>query len=491
MNIEIDSRKVHSGDIFFCFEEDPIKAKKFIQNAIANGASKVFTSQNIQNNHTIIVKNIWAEFGAKLHAIYNEKPKKILVVTGTNGKTSTAWFVQQIFHKLEKKCLYIGTIGVSCGDKMLDEKYFSKFNLDILTTPDIASLHQILYIAKTKIGCDVAIIEASSHGILQKRIDFLNITSAGFTNFTQDHLDYHKNMDAYFAAKLELFTYFVSEDGTAIINSDDKKSIEIIKNIKCKNIITYGKNGNLKLDNIGLKKDSQVVHLSYNNIKYSFFTEILGEFQIYNILCSIGFALSCGENLLNIISILDKISPPLGRLQGVKFKEKYTNIYIDYAHTPDALENALLELRKICKGRLICVFGCGGNRDESKRSIMGKISVSIANFTIVTDDNPRTENPFNIRKQIVDGIVQFKTEKMKTLKEFPIKRIMLFALQEENIIGNFLEIEGRREAIQYAISMMSDNDILLIAGKGHESYQIIGTQKTYFSDEEEVIKCLQ
>lgn len=418
-----------------------------------------------------------------LPVIYPNKPSNIIAITGTNGKTSTAWFVQQILNLLNKKCLYVGTIGVSSGNEKEDAELFAQFNVNNLTTPGIFDMHKILSIAKEKADCDFAVIEASSHGIYQGRIDFLNIHSAGFTNFTQDHLDYHKTMDEYFNAKSKLFSHYISEKSFAILNSDDAK-FQQIKNIcSAKNIISYGKNGDIKLISNDLQKNGrQKIVFEKNQNKYSFYTSILGDFQVYNLLCAIGLVFSFGIEISQIISVIDKITPPLGRLERVSKNGTYLNIYVDYSHTPDALEKAITEVRKITKGKTIVVFGCGGDRDPTKRPIMGEISVKLANYTIITDDNPRTEDAQSIRRQIINGIVSYKQKQMQNLKNKGGKNL-LFALQEENVVGNFVEITtGRADAIKFAIEMMEKDDSLLIAGKGHENYQIIGTEKSYFSD---------
>ncbi len=487
MDIKIDSRKIKAGDLFFCLEKNPEKAGEFIKNALENGAKCAYTTCEILHEKVVISRDVWADLGAKLREIYPEKPSKILAITGTNGKTSTAFITAQILQKLGKKCIYIGTIGVFTGNSPADQAFSGEFSGENLTTPDIATLHKILHIAKQKMACDIAIFEASSHGIEQNRIDFLEIFAAGFTNFTQDHLDYHKTMDEYFTAKSRLFSHFISQNGWAITNSDSQKNEEILQKSRAKNSITYGKNGDLRLVEINLQNNGQEVKISYKNQNYSFFTGILGDFQVYNILCAIAFAISLGCEIPNIIRVLSEINPPPGRLQRVKFQNNYTNIYIDYAHTPDALQKALSELRKIAKNRLIVVFGCGGDRDPGKRPIMGKIAVNIADVVIITDDNPRSENPEEIRRQIINGIREFKENVMQNLKVFPDKKMMLFALQGENV-GKFLEItSSRQDAIRYAIENSDPDDVILIAGKGHENYQIIGTTKHHFSDEEEVL----
>lgn len=491
MDIKIDSRKIKSGDIFFCLEKEIEKAQKFIHNAIKNGAKEVYTEHNISAENVIQTENIWQKLGEKLRTVYNQKPTKILAITGTDGKTSTAWFVAQMLQKLGQKSVYIGTIGVSIGNLKLDNEIFAEFLTENLTTPDIASLHKILHIAKTKADCDFAILEASSHGIHQKRLDFLDISVAGFTNFSQDHLDYHKTIDEYFDAKSKLFSDFLNKDGFAIINNDDEKAQKLIEVSSGKNIITYGKNADLAIEFIEIEGDMQSVNIEYKNQKYHFFTAIIGNFQIYNITCAIGFCFALGFKIPEIIDIISQISPPPGRLQRVKFKNKYTNIYIDYAHTPNALQKALSELKKVTQGRLICVFGCGGNRDHGKRPKMGQASVGIANFTIVTDDNPRNEEPAEIRKEIISGIVNYKQDLMEKLKILPDKNVILYAMQDDDKTGNFLEItSSRADAIEYAIKMMKNDDVLLIAGKGHEDYQIIGNVKSHFSDEECVIDIL-
>ncbi|QED23576.1 UDP-N-acetylmuramoyl-L-alanyl-D-glutamate--2,6-diaminopimelate ligase [Candidatus Deianiraea vastatrix] len=494
MEITLDSRKVKENSIFFCTSLDKNEAEKYINDAILKGAAKIYTRFDIKGKNVFVVDDFETKLRDELREFYPNKPKFQMAITGTNGKTSTAYFVWQILRKMGKNCVYIGTIGVFSGQKELDDEFFTRFNGNNLTTPDLISIHEILHIASTKMHCDYAIFEASSHGISQGRIDFLDICTAGFTNFTQDHLDYHKNMDEYWACKEKLFTKYLKNNGVIIANIDDGKTGTIVEKIAQENsektVITYGKNGDLQPLDVRLENGMQKITFAYKTQKYYINSWILGDFQVYNLLCASGFMLSLGFKISDFISILGEIMPPPGRLERVKKADKYYDIYIDYAHTPDALEKALVELRKITTGRLICIFGCGGDRDNAKRAIMGKTSVSIANFTIITDDNPRTEDAAKIRAEIISGIRELKAEKMARLKDFPIKRVMLFALQNENVVGNFMEIDGRKNAIEYGVLMMQEGDVLLIAGKGHENYQIIGTKKEYFSDFDEVASIL-
>ncbi len=487
MGIKINSKKVLKGDTFFCLEQDEMRARIYIQNAIDNGASRVVASYDFPKFDIEKANNVFTALKDEILKNYSDKPANLMAITGTNGKTSTAYFVWQALNLLGKNCVYIGTIGIFGPSKY--EHIFDKFKNETLTTPDVATLHEILHAAKTKANCDYAIFEASSHGIEQKRIDFLKIKTAGFTNLSQDHLDMHGNMEKYFDAKLKLFTDFIEPDGFCIVNSDDEKSKQILTKTLCKNKITYGFSGDLKICEIKQENLEQNVIFEYQSKQYSFVTSIMGEFQVYNLLCTIGFLLSVNIDISDATSIISKLSAPTGRLERVKNGEKFTNFFIDYAHTPDALEKALLELRKITKGRLFCVFGCGGERDLDKRGKMGVISTSIANFTIITDDNPRGEDPAEIRSQIIKGIVEKKQEKLHDLQNFPYKRVMLFALENEGFFGNFCEIDDRANAIKYAFEHAKEDDVVLIAGKGHETYQIIGNKTIHFSDKEEVLKC--
>jgi len=451
--IEENSENVKPGNIFVALPGEKNHGAFYIGDAISRGAKFILIDHTasckipfgIENNQVIKVQNTRKYLTEILSLFYPQKPKNIVGVTGTNGKTSVVNFYQQICQLLDYKSASIGTLGILKSGK----KHKATSN-STLTSPTSVELSKFLHEMSAD-GITHVAIEASSHGIVQHRLDNIDFKAVGFTNFSQDHLDYHKTMDQYLDAKLRIFRSLLKEDHHAILNADIEE-YEKIRNI-CKQrkikIIEYGMNA----------KDIQIKSMvrgewkvSIHNKLYELNTCLEGRFQLYNMLCSIGLALSNGINIDSIAQIIHKVQPVAGRMNLVANCSNGAKIYIDYAHTPDSLKTALATLRSLCNGRLHLVFGCGGERDIGKRSLMGEIANDMADHIIITDDNPRNENPEYIRRQI-----------LKKCKKG-------------------IEVQGRENAIKDAIKYLKSNDILLIAGKGHENYQIIGNKKIPSSD---------
>ncbi len=464
-DVSIDSRKINENTVFFGLIGKKNDGANFLPDVV-NLGSKVavisqksnfdfqsFLKKNPQN--IVIIGDVFEILIEFLKIIYHPLPKNIYAITGTNGKTSTAEFTRQILQFLNKKSASIGTIGVSC-----DEEIKHNFEVSNLTTPDIISLYKNLVILK-KFGIDDVAIEVSSIGLDQRRMAGLQIDVGAFTNFTQDHLDYHQNMQNYFECKMILFEKIVQKNGWAVINSDIKEYAEI-KKICQKNqlrIIDYGFEAQaLKL----IKIENQKVDFLYNQQQFSFTTKINGDFQIFNILCALGNILAkynlSNQEIAELIKNFDNLHSALGRMQKV-CEYLGAKIFIDFAHSPDAVENVLKLAKNIAKNRVIILFGCGGDRDAKKRPIMGEIACKNADLVIITDDNPRSEDPALIRQEILQ-----KCDKSKTL-----------------------EIADRKIAIAKAIEILQNGDVLIVAGKGHENYQIIGSQKFEFN-ESQIIK---
>jgi len=451
--ISSDSRSIKFGYIYVAIQGVKFNGEYFINDAIKNGATTIVLNEksnvNLPKNINVIRTNNPRQTLAKLSAeLYNSQPENIVAVTGTNGKTSTVNFFKQIATECGFKSASIGTLGVICDDAEFD-------NSDALTSPDPIKLHEILTKLQNSNVTHVG-IETSSHGLSQYRLDGVNFKAAAFTNFTRDHLDYHSSMEEYFSAKLRLFSEVMST-GFAIINADIPE-YTALKEYCVKHglkIIDFGRNGNsIKLLDFGstikLQIDGKTFEADFN---------LAGDFQVYNVMTALGLAIAVGISIEKCIDAIPKLKAAPGRLE-LAGKKGNAKIFVDYAHTPDALENAIKSIRSSCKNKLHVLFGCGGDRDPGKRSLMGKIANDLADNVIVTDDNPRTEEASNIRKQIIA------------------------ACSKATEIGN------RANAIQYAIDNLKDGDTLLIAGKGHEDYQIIGSVKHHFSDVEEVKKHL-
>lgn len=448
--IAFDSRKVTKDSIFVAIKGNTVNGEEFVQDALMKGAAKVivsetFNTQGISQDKIIKVKNP-RQFLSKLVAqFYRKQPEHVVAVTGTNGKTSVANFFKQFVTFAGHKSASIGTLGIFADGMQFD-------NQDAMTSPDPLKLHQILKQLKDN-GINYLGIEASSHGLDQYRVDGVNIQVSGFTNLTRDHLDYHYDMQNYFAAKLRLFSELTRE--AAVLNADipEYETLQKICRAKGLKIISYGKNAR----ELKLITNGKNLLLEVFGHQYAVPFNLTGDFQVYNVLCALGLSIAVGLPIEKLVARIPNLIAASGRLERVAIY-KGAEIFVDYAHTPDALENALNSLGEA--QRLIVLFGCGGDRDPGKRILMGEVAAKCADVVIVTDDNPRTEDPTVIRKQIMRGC------------------------------PGAIEIDGREEAISYAIKNLQKGDMLLIAGKGHEDYQIIGKEKSYFSDREEVKKCI-
>jgi UDP-N-acetylmuramyl-tripeptide synthetase len=444
-NFSINSKKVNKNDIFFAIEGSKQSGSLYSSEALSKGAYKVITSKNIRNKNYLIVKNVKKFLVEACSVKYKEKPKNIIAVTGTNGKSSVANFYFQILKNLKINSAAIGTLGIF---------YKNKVKRTNLTTPDIITIHKELNFFKKK-KIDNVCLEASSHGLHQNRLDGINFTAGIFTNFTQDHLDYHKNLKNYLRAKLYLFSSLLKKNSFAIVDTDIPE-FPIINKI-CKKrkikILSFGSRGNaIKLISHYYFGKKQIIKINFLNKIYNIKVDLIGDFQIKNLFASMLASYLSVKNSDKIVKTLSKIKSADGRMQSVGTKGK-SAVVVDYAHTPDALKKSLQTLAKQFNKKVDVVFGCGGDRDKGKRYKMGKIANQFASKIYLTNDNPRSENPNSIIKQIKKGCSRSKI------------------------------ILDRKIAIKTAINNLNTDSILLIAGKGHENYQIINNQKKYFSDQ--------
>ena len=449
--ITCDSRKVKKGYIFAVFKGFNKNGINYINQAIKKGASAILIDEKdlkkIKNS--IEVTLIPSPTPRKKYSLIcnkfaNYDFDNIIGVTGTNGKTSVAWFVNKLTNLLGVNCASIGTLGV-------DHNSIKKNNS--LTTPEsevlISSLNSLYYKNVKNI-----IIEASSHGLDQYRLEGIHFNIVVITTLSRDHLDYHKTFKDYKIAKLKLFSD-ASNKGVAIINECVPQYKDFIKAAKRNNlkIITIGNslsaNWKYKIKNININE--QEVEVTFNNIKTTIFTNLIGKYQINNLVTAISILMEMGFKRDRIDKLISKIKSPPGRLQLIE-DIKGANIYIDYAHTPDALENVLISIRPHVKNRLYLVFGCGGDRDKGKRPLMGEIASKYADEIIITDDNPRYESSKAIRNQIISSC------------------------------PNSREIADRAKAIAFAIKNLDKGDTLLVVGKGHENTQEINGKLLKFTD---------
>ncbi len=453
-----DSRLVKDGYLFAALDSEKALGSSYIPLAIENGATVILGKKEYEvfaKGVTFVADdNPNKKFAELASEFYGDHPKHIAGITGTNGKTSIADFVRQILTAMGEKAASIGTLGLVKGNELP----IPSPN----TTPNAVVVAQELAELK-KDNYDFVCMETSSHGLCQYRVGGVKAEVAGFTNLTRDHLDYHKTFENYLQAKLILFREILQENGVAVLNAD----IEVYPQIRqaCvdsgKKVITYGYKGEeLRLLNVMPKNNGQLIRLIYFGKEEEIFVPLAGEFQAMNVLCALGMVASLTHKPAEVIKFVQNIRGAKGRLDLVGSTKNGAAIYIDYAHTPDALENVIKAMRPHTQGKLQVLFGCGGDRDKGKRPIMGKIANNLADVIYVTDDNPRTENADEIREQI--------------MSECP---------RGQNIAN-------RAEAIKKAISQLQKDDVLILAGKGHETGQYINGVIYPFSDYEEVCKNL-
>lgn len=451
--ISICSQLVEIDTIFFAQKGKKKDGNQFITEAIQKGANTVVCEKKpvlLHKNITyVIVKNSMDALGTISSNFYNHPTKKIKLVgiTGTNGKTSVATILHHLFYKMGEKSILISTMGI----KILSQEFPTKH-----TTPSIVDINKYLNLSIQK-GCKYAFMEVSSHGIHQKRIAGLLFTGGVLTNITHDHLDYHKSFEDYLSTKKYFFENFLPKNAFALINSDDPNSYKIIKNVLAKTYF-YGLKKKADYRIKILKKNIHGNQLLIDGHK--FFTFLIGEFNVYNLLACYATAILLGKKKEEILQKINTIPPIKGRFEQF-ISYSGIRIIVDYAHNPDGIKNLLKAIQEIKKqeGRLICIIGCGGNRDKEKRSLMGKIVYETCDLSIFTSDNPREEDP---EKILID---------MKNFRSYLNK-------EKEDI----LTIVNRKEAIRTAIQMAREKDIIVIAGKGHENYQEIQGKRYPFDD---------
>jgi len=456
--VTADSRTVKSGDLFVAITGGKSDGRRFVEAAITSGAAAIVaelpSETPIPESVALVrVDNARRALALIAAKVYSRQPRTIAAVTGTSGKTSVAAFTRQIWSALGHRAASIGTIGIVAPS---GETYGS------LTTPDPVALHRSL---DKLVGDGVThlAIEASSHGLDQHRLDGLQIAAAGFTNITRDHLDYHPSFDAYFAAKLRLFKDLLAPTGTAVVDADHEHAEAVIAAAKTRalSVVSVGRKGQgIRLIEAAVDGFVQTLRLEHDRKNYLVRLPLVGEFQIENALVAAGLAIATGGSADAVFAALEQLEGAKGRLERVGVSHG-APIFVDYAHKPDALAKALDALRPYVSGRLVVVFGAGGDRDRGKRPLMGAIAAAKADRVIVTDDNPRSEDAAAIRAAIVAAA------------------------------RGATEIGDRREAIRRAIADLRPGDVLLIAGKGHETGQIIGDRIVPFSDHETVATALK
>lgn len=443
----IDHRKVAPGTIFGAFRGEKFNGEDFIPDAIAAGAIAIVSRpeamvEGVPHIADEEPRRAFAQLAARFFAPF---PDISVAVTGTNGKTSTVELTRQLWRMAGQNAASIGTLGVTTADEQVKTG---------LTTPDIVTFLSNAAGLKRE-GVTHLAFEASSHGLSQYRTEGLPVGAAAFTNLSRDHLDYHLTMEAYLSAKLRLFTEVVDKDGTAIVWADDPASAEVVAAIEGRGVrgISVGAKGTaIKLVDRTPTPLGQTLVVEAEGRTFTIKLPLIGAYQANNALVAAGLVWATGGDLETIFSNLARVQPVRGRLERAVITKVGAPVYVDYAHTPDALQAAIDALRWHARGRLITVFGAGGDRDSGKRPLMGAVATKFSDHVIVTDDNPRSEDPASIRKAILMGA------------------------------PGALDIGGRREAIAAAIEEAGPDDIVLLAGKGHEQGQEIGDRTLPFDD---------
>lgn len=455
--IAYDSRNVTEGNVFVCIKGFETDGHKFAEAAEKNGAALIVAEDKIDVGVPVLYVDNSRVAIAEAACRYYDNPSekfKLVGITGTNGKTTVTYLLKSI---LEEAGMCTGIIGTNqniIGDKVLVTQSTTP------TTPNALELQQ-LFAEMVESDAECVVMEVSSHALELERVHGCHFDAGVFTNLTQDHLDFHKTMENYLKAKAKLFD--ISDKG--VVNLDDAGGREIAKTAKCDMLtVGLGDECELRAKNISITARGVDFDMEYKGKVYPAHIAIPGKFSVYNAICAAGAAIELGIDMETIINGLGNATGVMGRVEVVPTDTDYT-VIIDYAHTPDGLENIINAVKEFAKGRVITLFGCGGDRDNTKRAVMGEIAGRLSDYSIITSDNPRTENPDEIVAQIVEGMA--KTE------------------------GEYKVIVDRREAIGYALDFAKADDVIILAGKGQETYQIIGKEKYDFDERVEVYKHLK
>lgn len=456
-SLEVDSRRVRAGTLFAAMPGSTVHGAEFVPMALEKGAIAVLTDAKGAQisgdavrsaGAALIITDAPREALARTAALcFGAQPENMIAVTGTNGKTSVSTFVRQIWIEMGLPAVNLGTTGVE-----------GAWSAPLAhTTPEPITLHRTLAEAVTH-GITHAAMEASSHGLDQRRLDGVTLRAAGFTNFTQDHLDYHETFEAYFDAKAGLFARVLPEEGTAVINIDDPKGVDMAAIARARGcrVITVGRDGgDLHLTGQRFDATGQDLRFEWQGKAFQKRLDLIGGFQADNVLLAAALVIACGAEPADVFDTLPHLGTVRGRMQLAATRDNGAAVFVDYAHTPDAVATALAAMRPHVMGRLVAIIGAGGDRDRAKRPLMGEAACANADTVFVTDDNPRSEDPASIRAAVLEGCTRAT------------------------------EVGDRAEAILRGVDVLGPGDALLIAGKGHETGQTIGDDVLPFDDVEQ------
>ncbi len=451
--LSADSRQIRPGMLFAALPGTRVDGRRFIADAVRRGAAAVLGDPSLAGQDFGVPLVLDADPRRRLALMaaryYGLQPRVIAAVTGTNGKTSVASFTRQLWQRLGHPAAALGTLGLELPDR--------RETAD-LTTPDPIRLHELLADA-ARSGIDHLVLEASSHGLDQRRLDGVRLSAAAFTNLSRDHFDYHGSAAAYLAAKGRLFSELLPAGETAVLNADQPEFEALAEMCRARGIavLDYGRQARrLRLLGQRAGTEGQTIRFALDGQEHAIETALVGDFQAANMLAALGLVLACGGDAAASVAALAELRGAPGRLERIGEHSSGAPVFVDYAHTPDALAKVLRAVRPHAQGRILLVFGCGGDRDPGKRPEMGRIAAKLADLVYVTDDNPRSEDAAAIRRAVLAGC------------------------------PGAVEIGDRRAAIRAAIAALEAGDLLVVAGKGHETGQIIGSEVRPFDDAAEV-----
>jgi UDP-N-acetylmuramoyl-L-alanyl-D-glutamate--2,6-diaminopimelate ligase len=457
--VTADSRQVRPGSLFAALPGSKADGRAYVEQAVAAGAAAILAPETgelpLEATPVVRSADVRRAYALAARAFWGAQPETVVAVTGTNGKTSVATFCRQIFAACGHRSASLGTLGLQTNDEALTPPG--------LTTPDAGELARLAALVAGK-GVTHLALEASSHGLDQRRLDGIEIKAAGFLNLTQDHLDYHHSMDEYRRAKLRLFDTLLPRGGTAVLNADapDFAAFAGAAVLNGQTVVSVGETGTgLRLARRTPTAEGQRLLISHDGREFDVALPLVGAFQAGNVLVAAGLCIAVGEKPDEVFAALQTLKGAAGRMQRVGTAKGGGEAYVDYAHTPDGVSTMLHAIRPHARGRVIAVIGAGGDRDTTKRPLMGEAAARLADLVIVTDDNPRSEDPAEIRRQVLQGA------------------------------PGALEVGDRRAAIRAAVAQLRDGDILVVAGKGHEQGQTIAGVVHPFDDVAETRAALE